>query len=220
MRAIVIGMLAVIGCSSEAPTVSSDVSTRDMSLSVGADGDAAGTHLRVWLGGPRGDLTLVGADRLVLRAGDTVIPMTRDAQGHPAADLAPGTVGLALRLGREAPETSVDVAIPMPPLTAITTPPTASRAAPLAVQWTPAEGRQKLTLELSGACIPAISRPLSIDVGSYTLQPADLVGPSGESCDVTMTLTRALVEQSDTPPLQHTYLSLTQVATAVFESTP
>jgi hypothetical protein len=220
MRAIAIGMLAVLGCSSEPPIVSSDVSTRDMSLTVYADGDAAGTHVRVTLQGPRGPVTLVDSDRLVLHAGDVGFPLARNETGFLVTDLAPGTAGLGLRIAREAPETSVDVAIPMPPLTAIDLPPSASRAAPLAVKWTPAEGPQTLTLALAGSCIPAISRPLSIDVGSYTLQPADLAGPSAETCAVTVTLTRALVEESDAPPLQHRYLSLTQVATAVLESAP
>lgn len=228
MRAVLIGCglpilvatLTLLGCSSEAPLLSADVSTRDMSLSASVDGDAAGTRVRVSLQGPGGAVTLVGGDRLVLRAGAREVPMTRDEQGNRVADLAPGTVGLALGLTREAPEASVDLAIPMPPLTSLVVPPSASRAAPVAIQWTPAIGPQKLTLALAGTCLPPISRPLSVDVGSYTLQPADLSGLSAETCTVTVSLTRRLDAQSTSGPLQRTILALNQVATATFESTP
>lgn len=219
-RAPVLLFAAVLGCSSEAPFLSNDVSTRDISLAVFADGDAARTHVRVSLDGPRGDVRLLGEDRLLLRAGAIEVPLGRGDAGDLEAHLAPGTVGLSLHLARGAPETSVDVAIPMPPATTITVPATASRAAPLPIMWTGAGGSHTLTLALSGTCVPAITRPLSIDVGSYTLQPADLAGFSTETCAVTITLTRALVEQGSTPPLEHTYLSLTQVMTTVFASTP
>lgn len=217
---ILVATLTLLGCSSEAPFLSADVSTRDMSLAAYVDGDAAGTRVRVSLQGPGGAVTLVGGDRLVLRAGAREVPMTRDEQGNRVADLAPGTVGLALGLSREAPEASVDLAIPMPPLTSLVVPPSASRAAPVAIQWTPATGPQKLTLALAGTCLPPITRPLSVDVGSYTLQPADLSGPSAETCTVTVSLTRQVDEGSTIGLLQRTILKLNQVATATFESTP
>lgn len=220
MRALLAAVFALAACSSEAPVLSSDISTRDMSLDVEAAGDAAGTHLRVSLRGPGGAVNLIGRDRLVLAAGAREVPMRRDAEGDHLAELAPGTVGLALHLEREAPEASADVEVPMPPLTALIAPASASRAAALEVQWTPATGPQTLTLSLAGTCIPPIARPLSIDAGHYTLLPADLAGPTTETCAVTVTLTRAVEQQSTAGPFERAGLSLTQIATATFESTP
>lgn len=213
--------LFVAGCWSELPTISSDVSTRDMTAYVIAEGDADGTTVNASLLGPKSHVILVEDDRVVLRVGDAEVGMTRrpDDDSYEAR-LVAGVVDLALVLQRPPPNEVAEITIGMPPATPITIAAQASRGDPLTVTWTPSEGPHTTTLSIEGTCLPPTSRVLAIDPGTYTFQPADLAGASAETCAATVTLVRMLVVQAKPPPLMHTYVSSTQTATTSFESTP
>jgi hypothetical protein len=209
------------GCWSELPVISSDVSTHDITAHVIAVGDADGTTVSASLLGPKSYVILVDDDRLLLRVGGAEVGMTRlpDEDAYEAS-LVAGAVDLELQLQRSPPNEAAEIAIGMPPATALTTVPQASRQAPITVTWTANDGPQMTTLSVSGTCLPATSRMLAIDPGTYTFLPADLAGASTETCTATVILTRALVVQATPPPLMRTYVSATQTATTSFESTP
>lgn len=221
MLAMAVSPLLMAGCWSESPSISSDVSTRDMTLHVLVQGDADRTLVHASLLGPRSVVSLVEGDRLVARAGGAEIGMTHrpDDDGYEAS-LDAGVVDIGIQIQRSLPNESAEIMVGMPPATTITISPQASRGEPLTVTWTPSEGPHTTTLGVTGTCMPVTSRILALDPGTYTFLPADLAGASTETCTATVTLTRALVVQATPPPLMRTYVSVTQTATMSFESTP
>lgn len=221
MPAMVVIPVLMAGCWSEGPSVSTDVSTRDMTLQVVVRGDADRTLVHVSVVGPRSLVSLIEGDRLVARVGGAEIGMThRPDDDSYEASLDAGVVDIGIGLQRSPPDEPAEIVIGMPPATTITIAPQASRGEPLTVTWTPSEGPHTTTLAVTGTCLPVTSRTLAVDPGTYTFLPADLAGASTETCSATVTLTRALVVQATPPPLMGTYGSATQTATTNFESTP
>jgi len=216
---IVAAALLATGCSSERPWLSSDVATRDIAISVTARGDAAATRVEAQMVGDT-RVHLVPGDRIELHAGTTALVMSEAGDGVYQAALPPGVTELEIRLERPEPDEDASLRWEMPPATSITSAPQASRGEPLTVTWTASAGPHTTTLDVSGSCLPPLSRELSVDPGSYTFQPADLMGPSAEPCEATVTLRRALNTHLSPALLRPSNLAATQIATTTFESIP
>jgi hypothetical protein len=220
MRVLAASCLVLAGCLVEEPFLSTDVATRDITAAVTAEGDAQRTRVSVNLSGPGGYVRLIEADRITVRADGRETNMERREGDVYEAAVAPGAEDLAVLLDRPAPAEDAVLAFSMAPATALTAPRRATRAEPLEVSWAASEGPHTTTLAVAGSCLPAISRVLTVDVGRYVFQAADLAGESTETCEATVTLTRALVEEPVAHPLARTYVSSTQIATRAFESSP
>ncbi len=225
MRALLLSLsplsLALLaGCWSEPPYLSTDVSTRDMAFQAEVIGDDARTTVKASLVGPGGAVRLLDGDRLSLRAEGVEVPLLKGPEGSYEATIGPGIVDLALALDRDAPDESAMLSLPMPPLSALSVDPMASRQAPLVITWTPGDGLYQSVLSVTGTCITPASRDLSVDPGTYSFQPADLASGSAETCQVTVTLQRSRQGQEEAPPLKTSYFAGSQIMIATLLSTP
>jgi hypothetical protein len=69
----------------------------------------------------------------------------------------------------------VETAVVLPPSFTLKAPPTTSRTAPIVLEWDapPAPVTHGVSLEIDGECIQPFRRTLSLDTGTFALQPAD-----------------------------------------------
>lgn len=211
MRAMLVFLVA---CSSTPPTISSDVSSRDMRIGASIVADETGSPLVAYVDGPHGFVALVEGDRLVARQGTNDSPLAKLAADREyGLDLGPvgGEIDVVLLRPHDTP---IQTSMFLPPPFVVHAPASASRAAPLTITWDASSGPYSVALSVSGTCLAGSTRTLSLDAGTYTINAGELAQPSATAtCTATVTMVRS-------SPLGTSYPSATQTRHATFESTP
>ena len=153
---------------------------------------------------------------------DQIAPFVEyDAQFLTNTDGAQFTVDLERSLDSGAPSSTVSLPAPFT-LAAVST--SASRAAELAIAWSPASATDPMTWQIDGSCIETAGGTVTGDPGSQTVAANTLVKAAGngvaDSCTATLTLTRSRDGVLD-PHFGHGgSIVAQQVRTATFTTTP
>jgi hypothetical protein len=200
--AVFAASLGLCACGPHAISVTSDVSTRDMSIAIQVKNEGGPTRLRAQVDGKlpyTGTLVLSPGDRLVLRGeheADPPIPFVQDpAEATSYFAETPRTSGtFVVDLLRDAdrPLLGNEVAIP-PPFTLAGPSGTISRKDPIALHWEGAVGEHHTSVGVSGACTRGLTIPLEKDTGEYVINGGEIPGPPDgmpDGCDVTVTVNR------------------------------
>ncbi|CAN5802671.1 hypothetical protein BH09MYX1_BH09MYX1_60880 [soil metagenome] len=182
-------ILACVACSDDLPSVSTDVSSRDIAIAMSLSGTPSSTVVSGRVSGPRGaPLRLIEGDSLELRAPFAVISLAV-SQGSFSSTLPAFGGNVALALLRP-PGRGGDLggawvlATPF----ALTAPTTASRAATLSVTWEAATGPYATTIGVAGPCVLGVSRMLASDVGAYAFNPYELASSAAATGTCTVTV--------------------------------
>lgn len=211
--------LLAAGCSNTAePPLSSELSTNALMVagSLQSNGEAI-LALAVLETAARATVTLSG-DRLLLSDGADETDFAAYDSGYVAL-LETSTTEPALILARGTGE-RVSVTLPLPPAFALTPPPDASPlTAPFTFSWDEHQGAASITV--TSPCFTEISRALALDVGTYTVQPADLAFVSDlAACDVTIVVSRSTTLSASAPALaEPVSMSVEQIRTVRFTGT-
>jgi len=175
-----------IGCAIPPSRSSTEISTRDMRLSISLESVSTGTHVRASLVGPFGGFDLDGGDSFSLYAAGQPTALVSDGVYTFTAEPTVRSGDFVFDLVRPA-DRGARVTIPTPPDTELVADPPTARWLP--VRWTPSEGFVT-TLGVQGKCLAGGTVTLAQDTGSYALDLASL-GPKGGGCTLTVTLTRS-----------------------------
>lgn len=184
--AFVLASLAA-GCAIPPSRSSTEISTRDMRLSISLESVATGTHVRASLVGPFGGFDLDGGDSFSLYAAGQPTALVGDGVYTFTAEPTARSGDFVFDLVRPA-DRGARVTIPTPPDTELVADPPTARSVP--VRWTPGDGAYVTTLSVVGSCLAGGTVTLAQDTGAYVLDLAAL-GPKGGGCSLTVTLTRS-----------------------------
>jgi len=212
MRWVLAAILAVSGCGPHPIRVSTDVSTRDMSIAIEVKNEGGPTRVIAGANGRlpyTGALTLGPGDRFVLRGehdSDPVTPFGQDPNQETKyvaeTERASGT--FVVDLLREGDAPMIDNAVAIPPPFDLTGPSgVLRRSDPIVLKWQGATGTHSTTVRVSGTCTAGLTIPLHVDTGEYVINGGEIPGPKSgafEECDVTITVTRT-APWSSTPTL-------------------
>jgi len=199
----------LVACSDAPSPVSSDMSSRDITITVAVDGTAARTRLTGSVRTPSAGVRFVEGDQLRFVT-DTLEGPVSLTQSAFALDLPPYGGPVVVRLSR--PEgrggdvvAEARVASPF----RIDAPASARLGAPITLVWEGGAPRDiTTTLGVTGPCIAPQSRPLTFDAGTYTFNAGELERRgAAPPCAVTVTVVKKLA-------------SATQTATRTFEVSP
>jgi hypothetical protein len=175
-------------CAVEPIERSEDVSTLDMHLDVQVEDDGTVASVRLRLDGPDGALVLSEGDELTALADEVPLELSEDAEHVFSATGPAAPEVLSVLLTRADERERIDVDVP-PPLSLVGT---GTAADPIQLSWEAGPPGYELSVSVAGDCIRGISRVLSVDTGSYRIDPAELVAdPPGAGCPLQVTLTRA-----------------------------
>ena len=174
---VAIAILGVVAtaCSDDPSPVSSDMSSRDITITVAVDGTAERTRVSGYFATPSSQVRLVG--------GDTFTVVTETTARHLALrdstfqiDLPPYGGPVSVRLTRpEGRGGDVEARARVAPPFVVRPPDAARASAPLTVTWEGGTRRDfATTLSLTGPCITPQSRPLGLDTGTYTFNAGEL----------------------------------------------
>jgi len=184
-----VGMLSLaVGCTIPPSRSSTEISTRDMHLSVTLEGVSTGTHVRASLRGPFGDFDLDGGDAFSLYVTGQPTALVSDGHGTFTAETPARSGDFVFDLVRPA-DRGARVTMAMPPDTDFVIDPPAAGLVP--VRWTASEVPYPTTLAVTGACVAGGTLTLARDTGAYLIDVAAM-GPKGGSCTLTVTLTRQI----------------------------
>jgi hypothetical protein len=188
MRALhaAVSLSLALGCTIPPSRSSTELSTRDMRLSVLLEGESTGTKVRASLVGPFGDFDLEGGDTFSLYAAGQPFALSSDGHGTFVAEAPARSGDFVFDLVRPA-DRGARVTLSMPPDTDLVADPPTARVVP--VRWTPSDGAFATTLDTEGTCIAGGSVTPTRDTGAYLIDVAAL-GPKGGGCTLTVTLTR------------------------------
>lgn len=195
MKRLAAASLLIAGCTSHAPFLSRDVATRDISITVAwTDGG-----IRATATGPGGAITFEDGERMYLQRGPRDIALARDGDAW-RADLGAESGVFVFALDR-AWDTSARASFEVPAPFSVTTLPAVRARDPVPIAWTPSSSGGTVTIGVEGACVAPFSRTLATDTGAYTINPGELQSkPGAAPCDVTVSVTRALVGAREVTP--------------------
>lgn len=176
-----------LGCTIPPSRSSTEISTRDMHLSVSLEGVSTGTHVRASLRGPFGDFDLDGGDTFSLYVTGQPTALVSDGRGTFTAETPLRTGDFVFDLVRPA-DRGARIAIAAPPDTDFAfDPPTGGL---LPVRWTASDVPYPTTLAVKGSCVAGGTVSLARDTGAYLIDVPSM-GPKGGGCTLTVTLTRS-----------------------------
>ena len=182
------GLLSLaLGCAVPPSRSSTEISTRDMRLSISLESVSTGTHVRASLVGPFGGFDLDGGDTFSLYAAGQPTAWVSDGSYTFTAEPPARSGDFVFDLVRPE-DRGARVTIPTPPDTDLVADPPTARSVP--VRWTPGEGAFVTTLSVQGTCIAGGTVTLGRDAGAYVLDLAAM-GPKGGGCTLTVTLARS-----------------------------
>ena len=206
----VLALVPLVACSDVPSPVSTDVSSRDLRLSIAVDGTSARTRITGTVLGPAPSLKLAEGDHLVLFAGEGV--STLALRGSTFESTLPPYGGpLVVRLSRpEGRGGSLEARSEIAPPFRVKAPASARAASAIAIEWDASAPATFATrIDFGGSCIASQSRPLAFDTGRYELNPGELEKPGVEPrCKVTVVVAKRYAESS------------VQTDTTTFELTP
>lgn len=188
---------ALAGCASLPD--STEVATRDMSISMDAADDGAGAEVKVRISSGPGAVQLTSTDSIRLTAAGTVWSLEAREEGDDlvyVAEIGPVSGDLEIDLERRHDQSAHAVATMPPPFTLTAQGPSATQ--PLAILWDVGSGDYVVSLAIAGDCIGSLERTLAKDTGAYHVQLAELrhKSPSAPAtCPLQLTLTRETVTQ-------------------------
>lgn len=196
---VVLALLGASGgtCEEHAPVVSTDVSTRDLDLTLGVEADASAVLLTILLVGPGGPVRLTGGERLVAEGGGAIVELSPIGGGTYEASFDADVEWLDVHLARRAPGEPARLSIVVPRTIDLYAPAAFSRAEGLTLRWTPQEGIERVILSLRGDCLRGIDRSLVGDPGEHSFQPADFEA-SDETCAASVSVARRALVQAPT----------------------
>jgi hypothetical protein len=196
-------------------TASSDASTTVVAT-LKAGGDESNTYV-----------ILGGGDRIFASAGDQRVEMQAQSSGVYEAKFNSGKADLPIKvdLQREndddAPSSTGNLPAPFD-IAALPTDPV-SRASDLTIAWAPTGSTDSVKLELNGNCIFLEVVNVPGDTGKHVIAAGTLkpTNPKmGESCPVTVKMTRSRKGTPDGTFDSESWFVLEQVRTASFTSAP
>jgi hypothetical protein len=193
---------ALAGC--EPLPDSTEIATRDMSITLDAADDGDGAKVRIWISSPLGAVRLTGTDSIRFTAADTVWPLKAKADSDDlvyVAELGRVSGDLVIDLARRRDHSAHAVATMPPPFTLTAQGPSTTQ--PLAITWEAGSGDYIVSLAIAGDCIRPLERTLAKDTGAYRVQLAELqhTSPSAPAtCPLQVTLTRASLSQGQLVP--------------------
>jgi hypothetical protein len=213
--------LGIAACFDEAPSLSTDVATADLSIYVVGQADDERTSLVITASGPEasgGSVRFVEGDRLSVISGTIELRPARQSNAYEVS-LPHSASGWSLVLERDLDEDAT-AALPVPPRSNPVVPPSFSRADGVEVRWTPSDDAVgPVVLQLRGPCIPTITRSLSPDPGVFRFLPADL-GAGEASCDVELVLSRVRAAIDESTPLRFVQYDLRSDELRVLRADP
>jgi hypothetical protein len=232
---LAVSVLAAFGCVKKESVDSQDVTTHGMSLDLEVVND--GTHATVEAGLHVGSweslvwARLTTGDELVLTdpTGAKRALGVVDASGKTVyGATVPAIDGVfLLDFTRAKGASALGNKIAVPPAFSVTAPTTASRKEALTFSWPAAGGSHRMEYRLGEAtCLASyLEKDILGDPGKFTLNAGDLEaspGREGESCQVTLVVTRTLVTNDCcSAEFGHPSRALgRQVRTVKFTSTP
>jgi hypothetical protein len=219
-RAALLLALLGAGCSSGAadPQLSSDFATGELRLYPRLSSNGGAILATATLADGAGSWVALRGDRLLLRDGAAETEFSGYDGGY-AALLETESTEPAVVLAREEGG-EVSVTVPLPPAFALTPPPDPSPLAePFTFTWDAYDGAPSISV--TSPCFSPVTRALSLDVGAYTIQPADLAYQSDlAQCEVTVVITRASSPSIPAPELAaEVAASAQQIRTVRFTGT-
>jgi hypothetical protein len=215
--------LTLAGCGSDPtppPTTEGKV-TSAVGLHVEARSNGGETQIIVNPGDSSMALLLAGGDQLLFAeaGGPEVALVLAEPDRYVGQIVTPGT-DFELTFARPGGQRfTSQLALP-PPFALWVPPEDTPRSAPIVLTWD-ADATSPARIEVSGPCLQSISRSLEQDVGTYTLQPADLFVTDGAgSCALTAMITRDAGKLTPAPELGPTTGLLEQIREASFTTVP
>ncbi|MBI2392198.1 MAG: hypothetical protein HYV09_21605 [Deltaproteobacteria bacterium] len=206
---LVTAPLALVGCAKKQSVDSQDVTTHGMSLELDVVNDGtrsnvyAALHVGdwqslVWARLSSGDQLIMTDPKSEKRALGVVSTDGKTAYG---ADLAPMDGTFTLDFVREKGASALGNKAVVPPSFTIKVPASVSRKEALTFTWESATGGHKMAYEIvSASCLSShVEKDIIGDPGTFTLNAGELKalsGKDGDSCEVTLKLTRTIITNS------------------------
>jgi hypothetical protein len=222
-RTIFAALAALGGCTGDptpAPTTEG-VATGALELRVEARSNGAETQVFVSPSDGSAALLLAGGDQLLFAeaGGAEVALVLVETATYVGQIVTPGTA-FEVTLARPGGQRFTNQ-LALPPPFALSVPPEGtSRSAPMILTWD-ADAAVPARIDVTSACAQAITRSLEQDVGTYTLQSADLfVTPGITSCALLVVVTRDAGKLTPAPALGPMTSSLEQIREATFTTVP
>jgi hypothetical protein len=198
---------ALAGCALGPAGDSGEVSTRDLTITLGALDDGGGAVVTIKLTSPLGSVRVAGGDSLRLTAAGAEWPLREidDENGtRYVAELGSVSGDVVLDLERRDDRSARGLTATIPPPFTLAAQ-GISAGEPLSLTWDPGAGDYTVLLTIEGDCIRTLTRGLAQDTGSYAVDPAELQhsSPSAPAtCPLQVTLARSSGAQGAlVPPL-------------------
>lgn len=195
--------LAGSACSDTISPLSSEVSTRDLRMTMIVEGSPLRTRVFGTLTFPASTFQLIEGDRLEIVVGDQVKRVTL-SEGTFAGDFPSYGGPLVARLARPAGRGGdLEAVADLPAPFRVRAPKAARLASSVTFTWDAGVTKPTPTTKLSvtGTCVASIARELTTDTGRYSLNPGELeVAGRTPPCTVTVSVSkeRGPAKQSDT----------------------
>ncbi len=207
LKGAAVGSLVVVlaACTKKESIDSADVTTHGTSLEfeVTNDGKSSNVYAAIHVGSWESNTwaRLSAGDKLILKppSGDArVLPVTTSADKTSyGANIAPVVEGtFTLDFVREKGVSALNNTLVVPPpfeLTAL--PAEVPRAEALTLKWNAGTGGYSTSVRLTGDCITLVSKDVTGDPGTFTLNAGEIkpsAGKETQSCVVTVRMTREI----------------------------
>ena len=202
MRWLFAAILAISGCPKHPIEVSTDVSTRDMSIAIEVKNEGGPTRVIARADGRlpyTSYLTLGAGDRFVLRGeheSDPTTAFTQDPNDETKyiAETERKSGTFVVDLLRDADRAILDSEVSIPPPFDLTGPSgIVRRGDPIVLRWQGATGTHTTGVVVAGTCTTGLNLPLHADTGEYVINPGEIPRPNkgaADACDVTISVVR------------------------------